>query len=96
MSPEPEIVVEGKNLCFTGTFSYGNRKDCQAAVVQRGGLATSINFKLNYLVIGSYATDSWVQSSWGRKIEKAIHLSQKGANILIVSEAHWSKILQLL
>ena len=49
--------------------------------------------KTDYLVIGSYATDSWAHSSWGRKIEKAVEMTNKGHPVKIISEEHWSKSL---
>jgi hypothetical protein len=42
---------------FTGTFSYGQRKHCEAAVTERGGIADSLTQKTNVLVIGLYATE---------------------------------------
>jgi hypothetical protein len=40
-------------------------------------------------VIGEYATDAWQNSSFGRKIEKAVAMREAGSPISIVSEAHW-------
>ena len=88
--PVPEITIEGQSFCFTGTFAFGNRKACEAAITARNGLIGNLNANLNFLVIGIYATDSWAQSSWGRKIEKAVDLNSKNASIKIVSEAHWA------
>jgi hypothetical protein len=42
-----------------------------------------------YLVIGVYATDSWAHSTFGRKIEKAVTLRDRGRRIAIVGEQHW-------
>jgi len=66
--PVPEITIEGQSFCFTGTFAFGNRKACEAAITARNGLIGNLNANLNFLVIGIYATDSWAQSSWRRKI----------------------------
>jgi len=77
--PVPEITIEGQSFCFTGTFAFGNRKACEAAITARNGLIGNLNANLNFLVIGIYATDSWAQSSWGRKIEKAVDLNSKNA-----------------
>jgi NAD-dependent DNA ligase len=88
--PVPKITIEGQSFCFTGTFAFGNRKACEAAITARNGLIGNLNANLNFLVIGIYATDSWAQSSWGRKIEKAVNLNTKTASIKIVSEADWT------
>ena len=34
--PAPDIVFADKTFCFTGTFAFGQRKDCQAAVARLG------------------------------------------------------------
>ena len=93
-NPEPDIIYEEKNFCFTGTFIYGTRKDCESAAKDKGGKATSLNMRTDYLVIGAYATDSWIHSSYGRKIEKGVYMREKGkSEIKIVSEQNWSSSL---
>jgi len=88
-SPKPDIIIPNNSFCFTGTFAFGNRKTCETAIIERQGTTGNLNAKLNYLVIGIYATDSWAQSSWGRKIEKAVSLNAKNAEIKIISEVDW-------
>ncbi|MDP3908013.1 BRCT domain-containing protein [Novosphingobium sp.] len=92
-SPAPSVTFEGQQFVFTGTFSYGQRKDCERAVLERNGEIGSLTRKTDYLVIGSYATDSWKHSSMGAKILRACELRQGGAPISIVSEAHWCQFL---
>ena len=91
--PAPKIVFPEKLFCFTGTFVFGKRRFLEDEVSMRGGNSAGLSGKTDFLVIGEYATDSWVQSSFGRKIEKAIELKDKGAPIKIVSEAHWRESL---
>lgn len=88
-NPVPEISHEAKHFTFTGKFVFGSRKDCETAVEERGGTTGNIVTKTNYLVIGAYASDSWIHSSYGRKIEKAIQFKEKGYPIAIVSELSW-------
>ena len=88
-SPKPNIIIPNNSFCFTGTFAFGNRRSCEAAIIERQGITGNLNAKLDYLVIGIYATDSWAQSSWGRKIEKAVSLNAKSADIKIISEVDW-------
>ncbi len=90
-NPAPRIVFNGSTFCLTGTFSHGTRSACEAAVSKLGGIAGPLNKSTKYLVIGSYATDSWSQSSFGRKIEKAASMRSDGVPISIVSEIHWAK-----
>jgi NAD-dependent DNA ligase len=89
-SPAPDIGFHGRQFCFTGTFNLGRRTECEKAVVERGGYAGSLTQDTNYLVIGAYITDSWLHSTCGTKIIKAVKMrDEKGVPISIVSEQHW-------
>lgn len=88
--PCPTLSFPGRSYCFTGTFSYGQRRHCEQAVVDRGGEAGSLTRKTHVLVIGCYATESWKHSAFGNKIVKASELRDAGVPISIVSEAHWA------
>ncbi|RCW84869.1 BRCT domain-containing protein [Paracoccus lutimaris] len=88
-NPAPALTFERQRYCFTGTFVTGTRKQCEAEVISRGGRCGTIAWSTNVLVIGEYATASWAQSSFGRKIEQAVEWQNQGSPIRIVSEAHW-------
>lgn len=92
-SPAPELSFEGRNFAFTGTFSFGQRKDCEIAVKERGAIAGSLTMKTDYLVIGEYVTESWRHSSMGSKILKAVDFRAQGIPIAIVCESHWLTFL---
>lgn len=88
--PAPTIIFEDNQFLFTGTCVYGTRKDCQAAIEQLRGInAKGVTKKLNYLVLGTYVTDSWIHESYGRKIEKAMQYRDEGIPITIITEQHW-------
>lgn len=87
--PCPTLSFAGQSYCFTGTFSYGQRRHCEQTVVERGGQAGSLTKKTHVLVIGAYATESWKHSSFGNKIIKASEMRDAGTPISIVLEAHW-------
>ncbi|HET6612249.1 MAG TPA: BRCT domain-containing protein [Kofleriaceae bacterium] len=87
--PPPPISFEGSRFCFTGTFNYGRRKVCEQAVVERGGTVGGVSKRTNFLVIGSYATDSWKHSPFGNKIIKGCELRDGGTPLAIISELHW-------
>jgi len=91
--PTPNVLIPEHRFTFTGTFTFGTRKDCEAAIAERGGLAGSLTKSTRFLVIGEYATDSWAQSSFGRKIEKAAGMRDAGIPINLISEAHWRTYL---
>lgn len=87
--PAPKLTFEKVSYCFTGTFSFGQRKHCERAVEERGGNGGSLTKSTDVLVIGSYATESWKHSAFGTKILKAADMRSRGLPISIVSEAHW-------
>lgn len=91
--PAPDLTFRGQRYCFTGTFNYGQRKDCEAAVTWRGGECGSLTKRTDVLVIGVYATESWKHSSFGNKVIKAVDLREDGVPIAIVSEDHWVRHL---
>ncbi len=91
-APTP-LTFEGLRYTFTGTFNYGKRKQCEAAVIERGADVGSLTSATNVLVIGVYATDSWKHSSFGNKILKACEFRDKGRPISIVAEEHWTRHL---
>lgn len=88
--PAPELSFAGRSYCFTGTFVFGKRPNCEQAVVDRGGVCGNLTMKTDVLVIGAYATESWKYSSYGNKIEKACNWRDAGKPICIVSENHWT------
>ena len=87
--PAPNIDFDGRRFCFTGTFSFGRRQQCEAAVQRYGAVCGNMVKSTDYLVIGDYASAAWKQSSFGRKIERAVEWRAQGAPICIVSEQHW-------
>jgi NAD-dependent DNA ligase len=87
--PAPELKFSNSSFCFTGTFAFGSRRECENAVLVRGGIPGSLTQKTSYLVIGAYATDSWAHSSYGRKIEKAVGMRTNGVPISIIAENYW-------
>lgn len=92
-NPAPTLSYVGKRYCFTGTFSFGQRKHCEQAVKSRGGSAGSLTRQTDFLVIGTYATDSWKHSSFGHKILQAVEVRAAGGAMSIMSEEHWTKSL---
>lgn len=87
--PAPTLAFARRRYCFTGTFEFGGRRDCEAAVIERGGSCGSLAKATDVLVIGGYATESWKHSAFGTKIVKAVDYRDAGSPISIVSEAHW-------
>lgn len=81
---------------FTGRFAYGTRTDCHREVTQRGGTCeNNITRRTSFLVIGTFGSRDWTQSSYGRKIRRAVELRQSGFALRIVGEDHWATALSI-
>lgn len=92
--PCPAIDWLEKSFMFTGTMAYGPRKECEAVILDRGGvIGASVSKKLHFLVIGSVGNEQWLHSSYGTKIKKAVELREAGTPIALVSESHWQNAL---
>jgi NAD-dependent DNA ligase len=91
--PPPHLYFEGMRFCFTGTFAFGPRQECEAITMDRGGKTGSLTKGTRYLVVGAYATDSWMHSTYGRKIERAVEMRSGGLEISIVCEDYWKAAL---
>ena len=89
--PAPRVVFSRCRFLFTGTFAYGPRRKCRAAVLERGGrIAPGVSRYLDYLVLGQYVTPSWKHESFGLKIAKAVeYRDDRGCDLAIISEDHW-------
>ncbi|MEC5213294.1 NAD-dependent DNA ligase [Polaromonas sp. CG_9.5] len=84
------VSLRDANVCLTGEFLFGARAKCEEVASHAG--ATSYNTvtkKIAYLVIGTNVSPHWAHTSYGRKIEQAIELQQKGHPIKIISERRW-------
>jgi len=89
--PLPPITFQEMSFLFTGTCAFGTRKQCQEVTESLGGVnAKGVTKSLNYLVLGTYVTDSWAHENFGRKIEKAMGYRDDGIPLVIITEEHWA------
>jgi NAD-dependent DNA ligase len=93
--PPPSVVWPDQIFVFTGQFAYGTREDCETEVTSRGGVCDrNVTLRTSFLVIGTFGSEDWAHSSFGRKIEKAMDLRRRGVpSIRIVGEDHWATAL---
>ena len=73
--PPPPVCFEGKQFMFTGVFMLEDRKWLESQVGVLGGKhvkGSRVSRRLNYLVIGSRASDLYKHGNYGDKIEGAV------------------------
>lgn len=93
--PPPQITFPGNLFCFTGVFVFGERTQCEAVTISRGGQCKKNVLKQPMtVVIGGYGSGRWVQSAFGRKIEEAMDYRTKGVPIQMVSEELWTEAVR--
>lgn len=89
------VSIPEHSFCFTGRFAFGTRAACERAVVVRGGeVSTNVVMNLDYLVIGTFVTPDWANTSYGRKIEKAVSYRDAGRPLQIISERAWCAVIK--
>lgn len=94
--PQPTVVFADQQFVVTGKFAYGARSAVFDAIMTLGGIPTDAapTRATNYVVIGAFASRDWLNTSHGRKIEKAVELRAKGTGLRILSEEHWQQFVR--
>ncbi len=92
---EAVIAVRDLCICHTGEFIYGTRSACEGLTAKAGGIpASSVTKKVAFLVVGTHVSPAWVNTTYGRKIMRAMELRDAGHSIAVVSEKRWLEALQ--
>lgn len=80
--------VEGKVVCLSGNFAYGQKSDVENYIVKRGGIVVSgVNKKVDILIIGKNECQAYSNGTYGTKVKKAMEMIEKGSKIKIVKES---------
>lgn len=80
----------GKEVCFTGAFNFGVRKNLLQAIANIGGIPTnSVTKTTNVLVVGQQDYRVVGSAGMSTKQKKAITLIEKGQDLEIMSEAEF-------
>lgn len=88
--PEPEVKFEGAVFALTGKFVFGSTGECEEVIEALGGSIVPVpTAETDYLIIGEMGSPDWIHSAFGRSIEHAMELRERGHEIAIVSEEHW-------
>lgn len=89
--PPPTIEIPDRVFVFTGRMAYGTRRACADAVKQVGGwVEPRVTTRTDILVVGTFGSRDWAQTSFGNKIRQAVEYREKYEAPAIVSERHWA------
>jgi hypothetical protein len=95
--PQPQIIsMEGLVVNVTGRFKFGSRTKVLEALSSLGAYASDKppTTDTNLFIIGLYASRDWINTNYGRKIERAVELKDSGLGIQIISEKTISNLLK--
>ncbi len=90
----PEITIQNKTFCFTGTSKRASRNEIANIIEDAGGIYHDrVTEDTDYLIVGAAGNPCWAYSCYGRKVERAMDLRKNGKNIIIVHEYDfWDEI----
>lgn len=93
--PPPTVSYgPGEVFVFTGKFAYGPRYKCEEEVAgRRSTCEANVTRRTTFLIVGTFGSEDWAHTSYGRKIQKAVELRGSGCPIRIVGEDHWASTL---
>lgn len=84
------IDIKNAGVCLTGEFIFGTRAACERLILKCGGMPLdNVSKKADILIIGTKVSPDWAHTNFGRKIQKAVELQDKGHPIEIISEQRW-------
>lgn len=82
-----EVDFNGKSICLSGEFNFGNKKQVEDYLVGHGAIiAKTVTAKLDILILGEAGSAAWKYGNYGSKYEKARQLNEKGKSIVIIKE----------
>ena len=94
VAPAAAVNLGGASFLFTGKMATMQRKEAEDNVRKLGGaVASGVTNKLHYLVIGDEGSSLYGHGKKGSKQVKGEELNAAGANIKIISETAFLKML---
>lgn len=82
------MSLEGKRVCLSGNFAFGQKSAVEQYIVEQGGIVeSSVKKTTDILVVGDYECQSYSNGTYGTKVKKAIEYNGKGCNIQISKES---------
>lgn len=93
---DPDNYFYGKAVCFTGAFTFANRKALLQAIANIGGTPMdSVTKSTNVLVVGQQDYRVVGSDGMSGKQKKAITLIQKGQDLEIMSENEFLSVFDM-
>ena len=81
------LSVEGKHVCLSGNFAYGQKSDVEEYIVARGGTVDNgVRKTTDILMIGDCECQAYSNGTYGTKVKKAMEYNKKGCSIQIIKE----------
>lgn len=80
--------VNGKHICLSGNFEFGQKSDVAEYVISKGGLIDStVKKTTDVLIIGNCECQAYSNGTYGTKVKKAMEYNDNGCTIQIVKES---------
>lgn len=87
--------VDGKHVCLSGNFEYGQKTEVEKYVVSKGGIIDSSCKKTtDILMVGNCECQAYSNGNYGTKVKKAIEFNRKGGNIKIIKESDFFSFIK--
>lgn len=79
--------VDGKNVCLSGNFAYGQKSQVEKYIIEHGGtIDSSLKKTTDILMIGDNECQAYSNGKYGTKVKKAMEYNEKGCSIKIIKE----------
>ena len=86
------LDVTGKNVCLTGNFCCGSKKQVSDTLSDMGAvICNSVTKKTDIVIVGGQGSDAYAFGNYGAKVKRAMELQEAGQKIEIISEAEFFK-----
>lgn len=80
--------VDGKHVCLSGNFAYGQKSDVGKYIISKGGIIdTNLKKTTDILMIGNCECQAYSNGTYGTKVKKAIEFNEKDCHIKIIKES---------
>ena len=89
------VEIFGKTICLTGASARYTKAEWKQVIESKSGIfKDDLTKTADYLVICNKGNPHWAHMSYGRKFEQALKWQKDGANIRILTEDDFVKVLE--